>query len=58
MLPFHQIETLLQRIPSHLQDIVLELRNIVTEVAPDAVEDVLRAYLGRNAQAGNAGRAA
>lgn len=38
MLPFHQIETFLQYTPTHLQDIVLELRNIVTEVAPDAVE--------------------
>ncbi len=38
MLPFHQVETFLQRIPAHLQDIVLELRNIITSVAPDAVE--------------------
>ena len=40
MLPFHQVETFLQRVPSHLQDIVLELRNIVSTVAPDAVEVV------------------
>lgn len=40
MLPFHQIETFLQRTPTHLQDIVLELRNIITSVAPDAVEVV------------------
>lgn len=40
MLPFHQVETFLQHIPVRLQDIVLELRNIVTAVAPDAVEVV------------------
>ena len=38
MLPFHQIESFLQYTPRHLQDIVLELRNIITEVAPDAAE--------------------
>ena len=38
MLPIHQIETLLQRAPPHLQDIVLELRNTIASVAPDAVE--------------------
>ena len=38
MLPFHRIETFLQYTPAHLQDIVLELRNIITEVSPDAVE--------------------
>jgi len=38
MLPIHQIETLLQRTPAHLQDIILELRNIIATVAPDAVE--------------------
>ena len=40
MLPFHQIETFLQRIPPQLQDIVLELRNIITSVAPDVAEVV------------------
>jgi hypothetical protein len=40
MLPFHQVETFLQHTPAHLQDIVLELRNIITSVAPDAVEVV------------------
>ena len=40
MLPIHEIETFLQRIPADLQDIVLELRNIVASVAPDAVEVV------------------
>ena len=38
MLPIHQVETFLQYAPAHLQDIVLELRNIVVSVAPDAVE--------------------
>ncbi len=38
MLPIHEIEIFLQRIPADLQDIVLELRNIIASVAPDAVE--------------------
>jgi len=38
MLPFHEIEIFLQHTPLHLQEIVLELRNIIAEVAPDAVE--------------------
>jgi len=38
MLPIHQVEIFLQRTPAHLQDIVLELRNIIASVAPDAVE--------------------
>lgn len=38
MLPIHQIQSFLQHAPAHLQDIVLELRNIVAVVAPDAVE--------------------
>jgi hypothetical protein len=40
MLPIHEVETFLQRTPPHLQEIVLELRNIVASVAPDAVEVV------------------
>jgi hypothetical protein len=40
MLPFRQIETFLQHTPAHLQDIVLELRNIIASSAPDAVEVV------------------
>jgi hypothetical protein len=40
MLPFHQVETFLQHTPAHLQDIVLELRNIIALVAPDAVETI------------------
>jgi hypothetical protein len=38
MLPFHQIEAFLQRTPVHVQEIVLEIRNIIAAVAPDAVE--------------------
>lgn len=38
MLPIHEIEAFLQHTPTELQDIVLELRNIVASVAPDAVE--------------------
>ena len=38
MLPIHEIEAFLQRTPADLQDIVLELRNIIASVAPDAVE--------------------
>jgi hypothetical protein len=40
MLPFHQIEIFLQHTPVQLQDIVLELRNIIASIAPDAVEVV------------------
>ncbi len=40
MLPIHEIEIFLQRLPADLQDIVLEIRNIVASVAPDAVEVV------------------
>ena len=38
MLPIHEIEIFLQRLPSDLQDIVLEIRNIIASAAPDAVE--------------------
>jgi len=38
MLPIHQIEIFLCRTPAHLQDIVLELRNSIASVVPDAVE--------------------
>jgi len=40
MLHFHQIEIFLQRTPAHLQDIVLELRNLIASIAPDAVEAI------------------
>ncbi|MEW6029434.1 MAG: DUF1801 domain-containing protein [Chloroflexota bacterium] len=40
MLPLHEVETFLQHTPAHLQEIVLELRNIIASVAPDAVEIV------------------
>jgi len=38
MLPIHQVELFLQRTPAHLQEIVLELRNVIATEAPDAVE--------------------
>ena len=40
MLPMHQIEPFLERIPENFQDIVFELRNIISSVAPDVVETV------------------
>jgi hypothetical protein len=40
MLPIHQVETFLQHTPAPLQDIVLELRNIIASIAPDAVEAI------------------
>jgi hypothetical protein len=40
MLPLHEVETFLQHTPAHLQEIALELRNLIAEVAPDAVEVV------------------
>ena len=40
MLPIHEIEIFLQRVSSDFQDIVLELRNIIISVSPDAVEVV------------------
>jgi hypothetical protein len=40
MLPIHEIETFLHHIPTDLQDIVLELRNVIASIAPDAVEVV------------------
>src|SRR5512138_2827214 len=38
MLGLHEIEVFLQRTPVPLQEIIFELRNLVVEVAPDAVE--------------------
>ena len=38
MLPLHEVEAFLQHIPGPLQEIVLELRNLIASVAPDAVE--------------------
>lgn len=40
MLSLHEIESLLQHTPPHLQDIVLELRNIIASIAPDTVEAI------------------
>ena len=38
MLSLHEIDIFLQHTPAYLQDIVLELRNVIASVAPDAVE--------------------
>ncbi len=40
VLPLREIETFLQHTPPHLQEIVLELRNVIAAVAPDAAEVV------------------
>ncbi len=40
MLPIRQIESFLKFTPPHLQEIVLELRNIIFSVAPDTAEVV------------------
>ena len=40
MLPIHQIGNFLKYTPPHLQEIVLELRNIIFSAAPDATEIV------------------
>ena len=40
MLPLHEIEAFLQHTPAHLQEIVLELRNLIAQAAPDAAEAV------------------
>jgi hypothetical protein len=38
MLPTHQIELCLQRMPPQLRDIVLELRSLIVSVAPSVTE--------------------
>ena len=45
MLPIRQIEAFLERVPSPLQDIVLELRNIIESIEPDAIEVIGRGGL-------------
>ena len=40
MLPLHQVEIFLLNTPQHLQEIVLELRNIIVSLAPDATETI------------------
>lgn len=40
MLPIHEIDLLLKQTPLHLQEIVLELRNLIFSAAVDAVEVV------------------
>lgn len=42
MLPYHTIEGFLRFTPPALCEIVLELRNIVFQVAPEAIEDIRR----------------
>ena len=41
MLPLSHLDTFLERTPPHLQDIVFELRNIITTVTPTATEVIL-----------------
>ena len=38
MLPTHRLEGYLAHIPAGLRDIIMEIRNIVASVAPDATE--------------------
>ena len=40
MLPLHEVEAFLQHTPAHLQEIVLELRNLIAEAAPGAAEAI------------------
>ncbi len=39
MLPERYIEKYLEQVPAEMRDIVLEIRNIVANVAPDATEE-------------------
>lgn len=45
MLPYHAIEGFLKFTSPALSEIVLELRNIVSEIAPDAIEDIRKGGL-------------
>jgi hypothetical protein len=45
MLSIHQIETYLERVPAQLQDIVWELRNMIADAEPDAIEAIGRGGL-------------
>ncbi len=40
MRPFHEIDRFLKYTPAALSEIVMELRNLVAEVAPGATEDI------------------
>jgi hypothetical protein len=40
MLPYLTIKHILQFTPTELSEIVLELRNMVAEIAPDTIEDI------------------
>lgn len=42
MLPSHSLDKFLRHTPPHLQDIVIELRNIIASVAPGVTETVHR----------------
>jgi hypothetical protein len=44
MLPLHHVESLLEGRPQNQRDTVLEIRNIVAEVAPGATETFRRYY--------------
>ena len=40
MIPLNELETRFQHVPAHLFEIVVELRYIVKEIAPEAREDI------------------
>lgn len=40
MITLHELETRFQHVPAHLFEIVVELRNLVREIAPEAHEDI------------------
>lgn len=46
MLPLHEVEAFLQHVPLPFQEIILELRNLLLAVAPDAVEVIRWGGLG------------
>ena len=45
MLPTHRIETILEGLPPELCDIVLELRSIIAQAAPEVTETIRKNYL-------------
>ena len=45
MLSTHQIEAFLERVPPQLQDVVWELRNMIADAEPDAIEVIGRGGL-------------
>ena len=44
MLPIHHIESILEGLPPDLQDIVLEIRNLISETAPGVTETFRKNY--------------